>query len=199
MSRRSPDTQDHARGASEGFLQRWSRRKAEASEPEADRPGAGEASSAPPPAEPAKVLTDADMPPIESLNDKSDFSMFLSPGVSEELRRLALRKLFRLPEFNQRFELDGEYYDCTNLEPLGSIITYDMREEMKRAAEKLAQTLGDAEAPRPAGAAASTSISVAAPPDDPPASSRGAVTPSTAPAKNRKTATRRRTPSRRKA
>lgn len=199
MSRRSPDTKDDAGGASEGFVQRWSRRKAEASEPEADRAGAPAASSAPPAAAPAKVLTDADMPPIESLNERSDFSMFLSPGVSEELRRLALRKLFRLPEFNQRFELDGEYYDCANLEPLGSIITYDMREEMKRAAEKLAQTLGDAEAPRPVdAAAASASAPGAAPRDDPPASSR-ALAPRAAPAKNRKAAARRRTPSRRKA
>jgi hypothetical protein len=128
----------------EGFVRRWSRRKEQTrraqetrAAPTAASPPAAAADEAP------RVLTDADMPPLESLDEKSDFSLFLSPGVSEELRRLALRKLFRLPQFNERCPLDGEYYDCTNLEPLGSIVTYDMREEMKRAAEKLAETASD--------------------------------------------------------
>ena len=38
--------------------------------------------------------TDADMPPLESLSADSDFTGFLSPKVSESLRRAALRKLF---------------------------------------------------------------------------------------------------------
>ncbi len=145
--------------AEEGFVQRWSRRKREAREIEESLPPA----PSPPPADtPAPVLTDADMPPIETLDDKSDYSLFLSPGVSEELRRLALHKLFHLPEFNQRFELDGEYYDCTNLEPLGSIITYDMREEMRRAAQKLAETLTEQPSQTAAADAASPACATAA-------------------------------------
>lgn len=144
----------------EGFVQRWSRRKHEA------RHGEAPVEAPPPPvAEPtaapaARELTDADMPPVESLDGNSDYRPFLSPGVSEELRRLAFRKLFRLPEFSQRFELESEYYDCTNLEPLGSVITYDMREEMKRAAEKLAEALEPS--PEPDKIAAGTSAELAA-------------------------------------
>ena len=49
---------------------------------------------------------DADMPPLESLGPESDYSGFMSPGVSEELRRLALRKLFRSPLYNITDGLD---------------------------------------------------------------------------------------------
>lgn len=122
----------------EKFLHRWSQRKHEA------RTSAGEIVPAAPvsatepgaPA-PAKVLTDADMPPLESLDENSDYSLFMSSGVSEALRRQALRKLFLLPSINQRCPLDSEYYDCRNLEPLGNIITHEMREELEREAQKL--------------------------------------------------------------
>ena len=39
------------------------------------------------------------MPPIESLDEDSDYAQFLSPQVSTGLRRRALRKLFGLPRF----------------------------------------------------------------------------------------------------
>ncbi|SIS96159.1 DUF3306 domain-containing protein [Neptunomonas antarctica] len=48
------------------------------------------------------ALTDEDMPALESLSEQSDFSQFFSSGVSDELRNLALRKLFNLPQFNIR-------------------------------------------------------------------------------------------------
>lgn len=121
----------------EGFAQRWSRRKHEARMGVAGEQAQPAAEGEPP--VPAEIIhTDADMPALESLDENSDFSAFLSPGVSDELRRKAMAKLFRLPQFVERCPLDGEFYDCTNMEPLGSIITYDMREEMKRAVEKLA-------------------------------------------------------------
>ncbi|SRR5581483_3873298 len=120
----------------EAFLRRWSRRKhAARMEERAAPPAAAEQIEPPQPRE--KILTDADMPPIESLNEQSDFSMFLSSGVSEALRRQALRKLFTLPSVNQRCPLDSEWYDCRNTEALGNIITHDMREEMAREAQKL--------------------------------------------------------------
>jgi hypothetical protein len=194
MSRRPPNPGSETGATEEGFVQRWSRRKAKVSQAEAT---SREEPSPPPAAAPPKVLTDADMPPIESLSEKSDYSMFLSPGVSEELRRLAFRKLFRLPEFSQRFELDSEYYDCTSLEPLGSIITHEMREEMKRAAEKLAETLNEPPQPGDTSAATATATEpIAAPPDDPRTPSVFAT--AAAPAKTAKPTTRRRTRSRRK-
>jgi hypothetical protein len=172
------------------FVRRWSRRKEQVRQARQTRVAAPPAATEAAP----RVLTDADMPPVESLDASSDFSPFLSPGVSEELRRLALRKLFHLPQFNERCPLDGEYYDCTNLEPLGSIITYDMREEMQRAAEKLAQTVS--EKSRPAEAVAATEP-VVLPPDKP--RDPGAAAATAAPAKAGKHVAARRTRSRTKA
>lgn len=131
--------------AADSFLRRWSRRKQEARVGQNGSPLTESSAPATPekvltdsaPAAPEKVLTDADMPPIESLGEKSDFSMFLSPGVSDALRRRALRKLFTLPSVNQRCPLDSEYYDCHGYEPLGNIVTHEMREEMERAAQQL--------------------------------------------------------------
>ena len=77
-------------------LQRWSQRKLasragsppagpdeESADPEARTAGSAQR-------EPGSELTDADMPPLESLTEDSDYSGFLSPKVSEDLRRSAL-------------------------------------------------------------------------------------------------------------
>ena len=63
-------------------------------------------------------LTDADMPDIDSLAEDSDFTGFMSPGVSDELRNLALRKLFHAPVFNIRDGLDEYDEDYTTFEKL---------------------------------------------------------------------------------
>ena len=122
----------------EDFLERWSRRKAQAREqslpPESDT----EANAQPlvPEAAPeAPPLTDADMPPIDSLTAESDISGFLSPGVSEKLRRMALRKVFSLPLYNVRDGLDDYDDDFTVFEPLGDTVTADMRHRREREAE----------------------------------------------------------------
>ncbi|MBF2761421.1 MAG: DUF3306 domain-containing protein [Ectothiorhodospiraceae bacterium AqS1] len=83
-----------------------------------------------------KILTDADMPPIESLNEHSDYSGFLSPGVSEELRRRALRKLFLSAAFNVRDGLDDYDDDFTSFEALGDMVTADMKHQMEAEAER---------------------------------------------------------------
>jgi hypothetical protein len=129
------DGQEQARP--ETFLRRWSRRKQEARREEHSAPVPAAPPSPGPEAAPPKILTDADMPPIESLDGHSDFSLFMSPGVSDELRARALRKLFSLPEFNVRCPLDGEWFDGAGAEPLGDVITHEMREEMERAARML--------------------------------------------------------------
>ncbi len=95
----------------------------------------------------APLLTDADMPSVASLDAASDFSGFMSPGVSEELRRLALRKLFALPNFKVRDGLDDYDDDFTVFEPLGDTVTNDpwthrqqrLAEEREQAAQKAAQ------------------------------------------------------------
>jgi len=71
----------------ERFLSRWSRLKHE------NR------------AEPAAPVAEAKpaekpVPPVESVTPESDFSPFMQPKVKEELRRVALKKLFSDPHFN---------------------------------------------------------------------------------------------------
>ena len=79
----------------ERFLSRWSRlkRTGEQADPgpaatdlPAERVGTEARSAAEPP----------DLPTIESLGTSSDFSVFMQQGVPEELRKLALRKLWRI-------------------------------------------------------------------------------------------------------
>ena len=71
----------------ERFVSRWSRLK---HENRAER------------AAPAEARKEADkpLPPLESLTPQSDFSAFMQPNVKDELRRLALKKLFQDPHFN---------------------------------------------------------------------------------------------------
>ena len=121
----------------EPFLERWSRRKRELDEADNTGEGAEAAAAVPavetPPAEP--VLTDADMPPIESLDSESDYSPFMSPGVSEHLRTRALRKLFHLPAFNITDGLNDYDEDFTGFTSLGDTVTHEMKRMLKRELE----------------------------------------------------------------
>ena len=167
MGREAGKTQE------EGLLRRWSRRKAKAREetPSRESADAGETEAAESslaaelPETPAPpLLTDADMPPIESLDQSSDYRPFMSPGVSEELRTHALRRMFHSGLFNELCPLEGEYYDCHGFEPLGSVITHEMRAEMERTAnalkEKAKQALLDPEEKPAAALTESTTTSV---------------------------------------
>ena len=82
------------------------------------------------------VLTNADMPAIESLSEDSNFSQFMSSGVTDELRNLALRKMFKAPFFNIRDGLDEYDEDFTTFEKLGDIVTCDMRHQIEVEAKK---------------------------------------------------------------
>ena len=83
-----------------------------------------------------KVLTDADMPALESLSEDPDFSMFMSSEVSDKLRNLALRKLFQAPSFNIQDGLDDYAEDYTSFEKLGDIVTCDMTHQIEMQARK---------------------------------------------------------------
>ena len=76
---------------------------------------------------PAPVLTDEDMPDVASMDENSDYSGFMSEGVSEELRKIALRKLFSGVGFNIRDGLDDYDDDFRSFAALGDIITSDMK------------------------------------------------------------------------
>ena len=73
------------------------------------------------------LLCDADMPAIESLSSESDLSQFFNKGVSAALRKAALRHVFQQPVYNLRDGLNDYDGDYTVFEPLGDIVTSDMK------------------------------------------------------------------------
>jgi len=83
----------------EGFLERWSRRKSEASsEPEPTRERKDFAAAPPPQsaeeqaAQPCEPFDITQLPSIDSIGADSDVTAFLRPGVPAELTRAALRR-----------------------------------------------------------------------------------------------------------
>ena len=141
MSITRPDKQ-HVLPEDENFISRWSRRKQEMGQ------GPAVASEKTPTADAIAEkphLTDADMPAIESLTEDSDYSGFLSPKVSEALRKQALRKLFHSPGFNVRDGLDDYDGVYTEFEKLGNIVTADMRHQLEVEAQRRARQLAEAE------------------------------------------------------
>jgi len=136
----------------ESGLSRWARRKQEAREaPEApavvsEMPAAEAESMLDAPvtdeiSEEPVALTDADMPDVDTLGEDSDFTGFMSPGVSDELRNLALRKLFHAPVFNIRDGLDEYDEDYTSFENLGDIVTCDMKHQIEVQERKRREAL----------------------------------------------------------
>jgi len=127
----------------EDFLSRWSRRKhaqqtigMEEKEPDANPHALAELEALP---------GDEDMPALETLTEDSDYTGFLSPNVSEELRSLALRKLFHSAAFNVCDGLDDYAEDFTSFAKLGNIITADMKHQLQEARKKLEQQLPSAD------------------------------------------------------
>jgi hypothetical protein len=101
----------------EGFLQRWSRLKAEpvAAEAPAAAPVPAPLARAPEAAAGAGNAPEAALPTLADaaqLNAQSDFSAFVARGVDPSVRRLAMKKLFADPHFNLGDGLDiymGDY------------------------------------------------------------------------------------------
>lgn len=89
----------------EAFLARWSRRKREIAARPAETPA--EAAAAPPA-----------LPALESLTPESDFAGFMHPKVKDELRRMALKKLFSDPHFNLPDPFEAYSGDWTGGEPI---------------------------------------------------------------------------------
>lgn len=135
-----PDTGFERSDGDEGFLARWSRRKQAGyrNHEHPSAPGPQTWSGEPPAADdlqqttPQRELTDADMPPVDSLDEKSDFAVFMLPGVSEQLRAQALRKLFHLPGFHVPDGLDDYDDDFTQFAKLGDIVTREMERMLLR-------------------------------------------------------------------
>ena len=118
----------------EDFLSRWSRRKHETRQQQELAETASE--SSPEKVDITTLPTDADMPPVESLTEDSDYSGFLSPKVSEALRKQALQKLFHSTGFNVCDGLDDYDEDFTQFAKLGDIITADMKHQLDMEAQR---------------------------------------------------------------
>ena len=143
----------------DGFLGRWARRKGVAraggdpDSQESEKPHDSEmlAKAAPsvgeaPPADTdsqAVELTDEDMPAVDTIDENTDMSGFLSPKVSEAVKKAALKKFFHSPIFNIVDGLDDYDDDFRNFEALGDIITSDMRGQMEREAERVKESLAE--------------------------------------------------------
>jgi hypothetical protein len=156
------------------FVSRWSRRKIEARKT-AEKPAESKPPSGPAPAAPAASNAGAaaappgapapsELPPLESLKGlASEYTEFLKPGVDENLKRSALKKLFGDPHFEnfERFEAYCEDFTQGEPIPLAMLKTlehakgllFDDEEKKdtqaaaeKPAAERLPETLEKPEA-----------------------------------------------------
>ncbi len=122
-----------------GFLSRWSRRKALARdgaalpEPPPPAPAAPTAARMPPPPAPPSAAAAPVAPPApaepappapptlddaRALTPDADFSRFVAPDVSPEVRNTALRQLFADPHYNVMDGLDIYIEDYGRPDPL---------------------------------------------------------------------------------
>ena len=115
----------------DGFLTRWSKLKDQSGKVEIPEPPEQQIQGQPETGGEEPVKRDEDMPPIDSLDENSDVRDFFSPGVSEALRKAALRKFFHSPGFNIVDGLDDYDDDFRSFQALGDIITADMRHQME--------------------------------------------------------------------
>jgi hypothetical protein len=113
------------RGPGQRFsLARWSQRKLEAAQAPPATPPATPPASAPAPAAGAPVT--AELPPVESLTFASDFTPFLRPEVDDQVKRAALKQLFRDPRFNVMDGLDTYIDDYTQADPIAPDVLADL-------------------------------------------------------------------------
>lgn len=140
---------------SEGFFDRWSRRKQQvrdgerpeepvpppdmAPETEGQVPDALQAPEAAPP-----TLADA-----QALGIDSDFKPFVAEGVAPEVRNTAFRKLFADPHFNQMDGLDTYVDDYSKPSPLPDSVLRQMASAkfLRLFDEEAEETPGDAGLP----------------------------------------------------
>src|SRR5208337_1543764 len=144
-----------SRGTGQRFsLARWSRRKLQA---------AAQAAPATPPvatptAAPSPASAAPELPAVESLTLSSDFTAFLRPEVDDNLRRAALKQLFRDPRFNIMDGLDTYIDDYTQADPIAPDVLADL----------LQRGFGSPDAPDDAPAAGPAAAAAAAAEPAPP-------------------------------
>jgi hypothetical protein len=119
----------------ESVLSRWSRRKL-------DKQVATEQEKAlPVQQEPEPTIT-----PTSKLQivDETEMPIWQQPDVDPEVKRVALSRLFREPEFNVVDRMNEYDDDFTSFASLGSIVTHQMKHMLKLAEQKTRP--GEAEA-----------------------------------------------------
>ncbi|MDP9897886.1 DUF3306 domain-containing protein [Variovorax ginsengisoli] len=143
---------------SEGFFDRWSRRKQQArEEPAPPAPSAlpvapAEAASPPPELSPEEegvtTPSTAGPPPLtladtESLTIGSDFRPFVAKGVQPEVKNAAFRKLFADPHFNVMDGMDTYIDDYSKPTPIPDSVLRQM------ASAKFLKLFEEEEGPAP--------------------------------------------------
>jgi len=159
----------------DGFLSRWSRRKAQVREGAAVAPEAPVRAPAEPAPVPAVAASVASAPapvpaspeepaaPLPTMDDvarltrSSDFSAYLAHGVDEDVKRAAMKKLFSDPRYNVMDGLDVYIDDYTQTTPIPPAL-------LRKMAQATALKLFDDEPEAPASADARTHASGAEPP-----------------------------------
>ena len=111
----------------QGFLSRWSRRKLEEPEPEAEAPET-EVKAEP---------VDDDNQDVEQIDsDEKDRPIWQQKDADPDMKKQALTALFKQPEFNERDGLNEYDEDYTTFPSLGKVVTQEMKRMIKLAEEK---------------------------------------------------------------
>lgn len=126
-------------------LSRWSRRKLGEHADDIERPEEAVAADAEtptiPPAEPGSL--DASLPDPDTLPAGSDFTAFLQQGVSDGLRRRALRRMFSGEHYGIRDGLDDYDDDYrARLKPLTGDVAQRLRQWTRQPDESEVQAPG---------------------------------------------------------
>lgn len=196
--------------AADGFLSRWSRRKAAVKdgrlspdEPLPTAPAALAEAPAVAPALPADPAADAEAAAAESLPTLDDVaalrpgdevSRFVARGVDEDVKRAAVKKLFTDPHYNVMDGLDIYIDDYSQPDPIPMAMLRQLNQAKFMglfAAEEAAEAQAEAEAEAQARAAAQATatpahpadaapVADASPPTFPPAEDAGAPAPAVA-------------------
>jgi uncharacterized protein DUF3306 len=148
---------------SEDFLKRWSRRKHDAAEAEAEQakrvpedsahdsaaPAGDERSIEPveaikPVQQPEPVFDLKDLPPIESITAATDIRPFLAPGVPVDIARAALRRAWsadrRIRDFVGLADYDFDYHAVGGAAGFGPL---EMTDELRRAVARILGEITD--------------------------------------------------------
>lgn len=141
------------------FLTRWSRRKAAARSGERAAPAevVAEAQPEPEPPPAPQPVEVPELPDPETLEAGSDFKAFMAENVPGDLRRQALRRLWRVnPIINSLDGLD-DYYVTQNFTDAATVVPdlrtlYRVGKGMLDAAGRLEEMAGEAREPEPAPA-----------------------------------------------